>query len=142
MNASPLIPVSSDPENPYILTLSMLLTQKTGTLSSPLSDISERDMLKCQWKHVQVLVDQLWYRWRREYLSTLQCCKKWPQKEPDIKVRDVVVLKENQAKRNEWPMGIIVKAVPNEDGMIRKAKCLLYAYCNLCVYNPLGRKTY
>ncbi|KAL0152096.1 hypothetical protein M9458_052603 [Cirrhinus mrigala] len=76
MNARPLIPVSSDPENPYILTPSMLLTQKTGTL---------QHMLKCQWKHVQVLADEFWYRWRREYLGTLQCRKQWPQKEPDIK---------------------------------------------------------
>ncbi len=122
MNERPLIPVSSDPENSYILTPSMLLTQKTGTHSSPLSDINAGDMLKCQWKRVQVLADEFRYRWRREYLSTLQCRKKWPQKELDIKEGDVVLLKEKQAKRNEWPIGIIVKAAPSEDGMIRKAE--------------------
>ncbi|KAL1259106.1 hypothetical protein QQF64_009683 [Cirrhinus molitorella] len=122
MNAQPLIPVSSDPENPYILTLSMLLTQKTDSHFSPLSDINEGNMFKSQWKRVQALAEEFWYRWRKEYLSTLQCRKKWPQKEFDIKEGDVVLLKENQAKRNEWPIGIIVKAVPSEDGMIRKAE--------------------
>lgn len=47
--------VSCDPENPYNLTPSMLLTQKTGTHTSPLSDINAGNMLKCQWKRFQVL---------------------------------------------------------------------------------------
>lgn len=40
MNARPLIPVLSVPENPHILTASMLLTQKSDVKSSPDIDIS------------------------------------------------------------------------------------------------------
>lgn len=29
---------------------------------------------------------------------------------------------DKQVKRNEWPMGIIVKAVPSTDGMVRKVE--------------------
>lgn len=29
-------------------------------------------------------------------------------------------MKDNQAKRNEWPMAIIVKASPSQDGRVRK----------------------
>lgn len=112
----------------------MLLTQKTGTHSSPISDINTGDMMKCQWKRVQVLADEFWYRWRREYLSTLHCRRKWPQKELDIKEGDVVLLKEKQTKRNEWPMGIIVKAVPSEDGMIRKAEVKVVKQCMTNIY--------
>lgn len=65
MNARPLIPISSDPENPHILTPYMLLTQKSVTHSSPDIDISGGDMLEYQWKRVQLLADKFWYQWHK-----------------------------------------------------------------------------
>lgn len=94
-------------------------------------------MLKCQWKRAEVLAVEFWYRWRTEYLSSLQGRRKWPQKEFDIKEWDVVLLKENQAKRNEWPMIIIVKAGPSEDGTIRKAEVKAVKQCVTKIYNNL-----
>lgn len=41
VNARPLVPVSSDPESPLILTPSMLLTQKICTPASPLGEFVE-----------------------------------------------------------------------------------------------------
>ncbi|KAI3351360.1 hypothetical protein L3Q82_005904 [Scortum barcoo] len=57
INARPLVPVSSDPEHPHILSPSILLTQKSGACISPSSDCNTREMLKYQWKRVQVLAD-------------------------------------------------------------------------------------
>ncbi|KAL1267084.1 hypothetical protein QQF64_002759 [Cirrhinus molitorella] len=48
INARPLVPVSTDPEFPFILTPSMLLTQKAGNLPTPPEDFSKKDMLQCQ----------------------------------------------------------------------------------------------
>ena len=62
INSRPLIPVSSDPEAPLILTPSMLLTQKIGTL--PPGNFSDANLLKNQWKSVQALADTFWARSR------------------------------------------------------------------------------
>ncbi|XP_038583451.1 uncharacterized protein LOC119909340 [Micropterus salmoides] len=118
VNARPLIPVSTDPEAPLILTPSM----KTGASLSPASDFSKGDLLKNQWKRVQALAETFWARWRREYLSTLQSRQKWQSQKPNLKEGDIVLMKDSQAKRNQWPMGMIVKATPSKDGLVRKVE--------------------
>lgn len=122
INAHPLIPVSSDPEHPLILSPAMLLTQKTHAIPPICDSINQKEMLKSHWKHVQFLADIFWSRWQKEYLSSLQSRRKWHNKRTDIKEGDVVLLKDKQTRRNEWPMGVIVKTVPSEDGIVRKAE--------------------
>lgn len=121
MNARPLIPVSSDPESPLILTPATLLTLKTGSAPPPPSDgFKEVDLIREEWKRVQSLADTFWNRWRHEYLKTLQLRHKWQGKRPSLQDGDVVLLKDSQAKRNQWPMAIVSKTFPGEDGLVRK----------------------
>ncbi|XP_061923831.1 uncharacterized protein LOC133663402 isoform X2 [Entelurus aequoreus] len=122
MNARPLIPVSSDPEHPFILSPAMLLTQKTHAVPPICDNIDQKEMLKSHWKRVQFLADNFWSRWQKEYLSSLQSRQKWHHKRTDIKEGDVVLLKDEQTRRNEWPMGVIAKTVPSVDGTVRKVE--------------------
>lgn len=39
---------------------------------------------------------------------------------PNLSEGDVVLLKDAQVKRNEWPVGVVVNAVPSEDSKVRK----------------------
>nr|XP_055046841.1 uncharacterized protein LOC129432444 [Misgurnus anguillicaudatus] len=122
VNARPLIPVSTDPNNPLILSPATLLTQKTGTLPPPNGNFKERNLYVCQWRQVQSLANTFWHRWRREYLSTLQNRRKWQREERNLQPGDVVLLKEGQVQRNDWPMGIIQKSFPGNDGRVRKVE--------------------
>ncbi len=54
INARPLLPVSADPEQPFILSPSVLLTQKTGVPPPP-GDFSDQDLCTKQWRQVQAL---------------------------------------------------------------------------------------
>lgn len=121
MNARPLVPVSNDPEDPFILTPSMLLTQKVSTPPPP-GDFTDRDLLTKQWRQVQALSNMFWRRWRQVYLSTLQGRKKWTKSHQNLQEGDVVLLKDNLVVRNNWPMAIITKAIPGEDGKVRKVE--------------------
>ena len=107
MNARPLVPVSSDPEFPLVLTPAMLLTQKMGTAPPPPYEFGKAELLKQQWKQVQSLADTFWERWRREYLSTLQTRRRWPNKRPNLREGDVVLMKDLQVARNDWPMAVV-----------------------------------
>ncbi|KAL3973607.1 sorting nexin-4 [Sarotherodon galilaeus] len=104
INARPLVPISTDPDSPAVLTPAMLLTQKMSA------------------KHVQHLADTFWKRWKGEYLSTLQSRAKWTETRPNVKEGDVVLLKDSQASRNEWPMALIVKTFPSSDKKVRKVE--------------------
>ncbi|XP_039901127.1 uncharacterized protein LOC120742062 [Simochromis diagramma] len=120
INARPLVPVSSDPDAPLILTPSALLTQKFDPIPTPPGDFTKADIYTRQWKRVQALADTFWARWQREYLHMLQGHQKWQRSKPNLKEGDVVLLKDKQLKRNEWPMGVIVKTLPSRDGVVRK----------------------
>ncbi|XP_055017008.1 uncharacterized protein LOC129411104 [Boleophthalmus pectinirostris] len=120
INARPLVLVSSDPDAPLILTPMTLLTQKTKAIPVPPGDFTNADIFKYQWKRVQVLADTFWTRWQREYLNMLQSRQKWQRNKPNLKEKDIILLKDKQLKRNEWPMGIIVKTLPSKDGVVRK----------------------
>ncbi|XP_073714092.1 uncharacterized protein [Misgurnus anguillicaudatus] len=122
INARPLIPVSSDPEAPLILTPAILLTQKTCSSPPPPGEFTDKDLFKAEWKRVQNLAETFWSRWRREYLSTLQSRQKWQDKKPCLKEGDIVLMKDAQAKRNQWPLAIIAKTLPSKDGLVRKVE--------------------
>lgn len=122
MNARPLVPLSADPESPTVLTPAMLLTRKMDPTSAPHGDFDFSDLYRRQWKHVQCLADTFWKRWRQEYLATLQPRRKWTDERRNIEVGDVVLLKESQSKRNEWPTGLITKTIASRDDKVRKVE--------------------
>lgn len=122
INARPLVPISTDPDNPTVLTPAMLLTQKVDSVSAPRGDFSTTELHVKQWKQVQCLADTFWKRWRRDYLFTLQSRRKWDKTSPNVKVGDVVLLKDGQESRNNWPMGIVTNTLPSKDGNVRKVE--------------------
>lgn len=121
INARPLVPVSSDPDNPFILTPAVLLTQKVGA-PPPSGEFSDKDLHRSQWKRVQALASMFWSRWRQEYLPTLQCRRKWNEDRRNLEKGDVVLLKDSQIARNEWPMAMVTSTFPSQDGKVRKVE--------------------
>ncbi|XP_069809647.1 uncharacterized protein [Dendropsophus ebraccatus] len=122
INARPLVPVSSDPDSPIILTPATLLTQKIGTSDIPPGTFDHSDIYRRQWKQVQHLSNVFWYRWKSEYLHMLQSRHKWQTSKPNLQEGDLVLLKDKEAHRNEWPMGLITKVIPSDDGKTRKVE--------------------
>ncbi|XP_059804058.1 uncharacterized protein LOC132379792 [Hypanus sabinus] len=119
INAQSFLPVSSDPENPFILSLSTLLTQKAGAPPPP-GDFSDKDLYTKQWRQVQALANQFWPRWRQKYLPLLQQRQKWTEPRRNLQVEDLVLLRDKQATRNSWPTARITATFPSGDGHVRK----------------------
>ncbi|XP_036952753.1 uncharacterized protein LOC119018863 isoform X3 [Acanthopagrus latus] len=122
INARPIVPISTDPDMPAVLTPAMILTQKASALSAPSGSFDTAQLYGKQWKQVQCLADTFWKRWRGEYLSSLQGRRKWTKDKPNVKVGDVVLLKDSQAHRNEWPIGLVIKTLPSNDERVRKVE--------------------
>lgn len=120
LNNRPLVPVSTDPSNPLILTPNMLLTQKTEADLPPFHELDVRDMYVSSWKQVQVLAQQFWKRWHNEYLQLLQQRQKWTDSKDNLRIDDVVLLREKEAHRNDWSMGVINRTFPDDDSKVRK----------------------
>lgn len=119
INARPLVPVSSDHSCPEVLSPAVLLTQKQ---CSPVHFECQSVDPRVQWKYVQSLADTFWKRWRTEFLYTLQQRRKWKTDEPNLKIGDVVLLREKGVNRNSWPLGIVLRVFQSEDGRVRKGE--------------------
>ncbi|XP_049336234.1 uncharacterized protein LOC125802385 [Astyanax mexicanus] len=107
INSRPLTPILTDPDSPFLLTPAMLLTQRACTLLPPPGDFKESDIHRQQWRQVQHLANTFWSRWKHEYLATLQSRSKWQEERPNLKEGHIVLLKDAQAKRNDWPMALV-----------------------------------
>ena len=120
MNSRPLIPISTDAGFPDVLSPNSLLTTKTDACVENFSNLNIRDVYTSQWKLVQIMADQFWTRWQRQYLQTLQLRRKWQQTQIDIKEGDIVILKDNEQHRNFWPLAIVEHVFPSKDSHVRK----------------------
>lgn len=127
VNSRPLATVPSDTDEPQPLTPSMLLTMKSRPLSPPQGDYVPEDLFsRRRWRRVQYLADQFWTRWRREYLQNVQRRPKWQDQQANLRTGDVVLVKDVEAHRNNWPLGRVQEAIKSEDGNVRKARILMY----------------
>lgn len=122
VNNRPLVPVSTDHNNPFILSPAILLTQKpmTSSVNDIICDVDTKNLLREEWKRVMCLSDMFWSRWRKEYLNNIQSRRKWQADIPNIKKGDVVLLRDKSAFRNDWPLGLVVRTFASDDGKVRK----------------------
>ncbi|XP_071944672.1 uncharacterized protein [Antedon mediterranea] len=119
-------PITTQSADPIALSPSMLLTQKSMSLHPPPGNFVKEDIYgRKRWRQVQYLADQFWARWKKEYLQNLQSRQKWFHTKPDISDDDVVLLREKDDPRCNWPLGRVIKTYPSEDGKVCKADILI-----------------
>ncbi|XP_069990638.1 uncharacterized protein [Penaeus vannamei] len=120
VNNRPIVNVSTDPENPFILSPATILTQKVAIdhVEDSVGEIDTKDLLKIEWKRVSALSEIFWNRWKKKYLHTLQERRQWCCAKPSLTEGDVVLLKDRSVCRTQWPYGIVVRAIQSEDGKI------------------------
>ncbi|XP_061167225.1 uncharacterized protein LOC133176069 [Saccostrea echinata] len=118
INSKPISAISQDSDAPKILSASLLLTQR-------IADI--KDIYIAQWRHVQILRNTFWEQWREEFLQNHQTRQKWTEERPNIKIGDVVLLKDSGLARFQWPVGIVESVFPSDpDDLVRKVRiCII-----------------
>lgn len=123
VNSRPLTAELSNPDSPEPITPMQLLTLKSKVVLPPPGEFSRPDMYgHRRWKRVQFLANQFWQRWRREYLQTLQTRKKWQSPRRNLQVGDIVVDKDDNLPRNQWPLARVTQTFPSDDGLTRKVQ--------------------
>ena len=124
VNSRPLTTETlSDGSSPSPLTPNHLLTAKTTVVLPPPAEFQEADIYsRKRWRRVQYLLNVFWSRWKSEYLQSLQMRSKWNYPTRDVKIGDVVIIKDENVSRNHWPLAIIDEVFPSSDGRIRKVK--------------------
>ena len=71
---------------------------------------------------MQHIANEFWLRWRREFLLSLQIREKWVDKKRNFGVGDIVIIKDDDVRRNQWLLARVVEVVADSDGMVRSVK--------------------
>ena len=112
--------------DPDIIPLSpnQLLTMKTNPVLPPPGNFQRPDLYcRKRWRQVQYLANEFWRRWRKEYVTSLQMRNKWTVPKRNVCVNDIVLLKEENVHRQQWPLGKVVKVFKDAtDGLVRSVE--------------------
>ena len=73
-----------------------------------------------RWRRVQFLAEQFWTRWRREYLQSLQPRQKWTETRRYLYVGDIVLVRDESQRRNNWPLRRVSEVLRSDNSRVRK----------------------
>lgn len=119
LNSRPLCPLSDNVNDISVLSPSHFLIGRE--LLKPYNPVSEdyETNLSRKWKQIQKMKKDFWQVWSNEYLHQLQQRYKWQTTQENMKIGDVVLVKENNITPSKWPPAKIVDVHPDADGMVR-----------------------
>jgi len=122
LNSRPLTLAFNDPNDLECLTPGHFL------ISRPFYAIPELEVpvapvnLKNRWKLLHQVFQAFWRRWSHEYLNTLQTKGRWLVNQENIKVDDLVIIKDNTSPPLVWKLGRVQELLPGSDGVVRVVK--------------------
>ncbi|GFX74738.1 integrase catalytic domain-containing protein [Trichonephila clavipes] len=95
LNSRPLCPLSSNSDDLNALTPAHFLIERsmTSVVEPNLIELKQNALKK--WQRITRLVQLIWNKWHRCYLSELQQRNKWQFKKQNVNVGDLVVLIED-----------------------------------------------
>ena len=124
VNSRPLTTESLQDPTSMPLSPSSILTMKNKIVLPPPGVFQKEDMYcRRRWRQVQHLANEFWTRWKKEYIQSLQERQKWNHKKDNIQVGDIVLVKDENLPRNQWPLGRVVNTFPDEsDNLVRNVQ--------------------
>ena len=101
-----------------------ILTGKTRIVFPPPGNFQRADLYcRKRWRQVQHLANEFWSRWHKEFMSTLQTRQKWNDTKRNFQVNDVVLVKDEQLPRNQWPLARVIKVFESPgDNLVRRVE--------------------
>ena len=121
LNSRPLTFVGDDIDNGHPLTPSHFLLGRGSHLDKvscePSLDVSP-ELLKEKSKALEGRCDMFWKQWQDEYLKHLPLPKR-RDKFGKLEVGSVVLIREDNCPRLQWPMDVVERLIPGKDGVAR-----------------------
>ena len=95
-----------------------------------------------RWQLCQALTQHFWKRWSTEYLNALQRFNKWKRPKRNLRINDIVLVKDNRTLPYQWPLGRIIRIHPGPDQLVRvvtvktKTGTFIRPIVKLCLLSP------
>lgn len=119
LNSRPLCPVTSDPSETQVITPAHFLIGKSlFTVPSP-NYTGILDTRLNSYELIQKMFQSFWQIWSTEYLHRLQQRPKWAQAKLNLRVGQIVLIKEDNLPPGKWLIGLITGTIEGKDGKVR-----------------------
>ena len=119
LNSRPIMPVSSDANDLAPLTPAHFLIGDSLT-SYPEESFEETPSNRLsRWEHIEKMRQHFWKRWQNEYLHQLQQRSKWTIQNDNLKLGQIVLIKDDNLPPLSWPIGRISEIHPGKDNLVR-----------------------
>ena len=127
INSRPLTAVRTDLDDLEPLTpQQFLIGQCKSTLS--VEEAADEDCTvhpARRWKLLQQLVRDVWNRWLREFVPTLNVQQTWLRKSRRVQTNDIVLCMDQGTPRGRWPLARVVAVYPGSDNTVRVVDVLV-----------------
>ena len=123
LNSRPILPLDSlSPEGPSSLTAGHFLIGRHLRIPPiPSHENIKISHLK-RWNLVQRLQINIWKVFYTRHMLSLQARNKWKEKSVNLKIGDIVIVKDQSIAGKNWPLAIITNTFPGKDKHIRVVK--------------------
>ena len=127
INSRPLtVEAINDGQSPKPIPPNNILIMKTKVVIPPPGVFQKPDLYcRSRWRRIQHLSNELWSRWRKEFIQTLQERQKWVKMSRNFCIGDTVQLKTDLTTRKHWPMCKVIATNSDDKGIVRSVKLLL-----------------
>jgi DNA-binding transcriptional MerR regulator len=120
LNSRPLYPNTNDVDDLPALTpfqLCQLRSQKNNP-----ADVANLDKTLGNKRMMQIrrITVEFWERFQFEYLNQMQKMNKWVKKGENLKINDVVLLKDVSKIPKLWKMAKVTEVFPDKQGVVRQ----------------------
>lgn len=119
LNSRPLCPVSEDLNDMSYLTPGHFLIGEAPITVPEHSLLEENVNRLSRWQLIQRVYQEFWKVWYSEYLSKLQQRPKWMKAQENVKVGQLVLLRDEKTIPAKWPVARIIEICPGDDLNVR-----------------------
>ncbi|XP_055714786.1 uncharacterized protein LOC129808906 [Phlebotomus papatasi] len=115
LNSRPLVKMSNAINDPQFLSPGHFLTGSALTQlpTQSFDDVPSGRLDK--WQMLQKLTQDFAIRWKRDYLHSLQTRSKWDSENENLKVSDIVLIKDDLLPSTHWSLGRIERVFPQQN---------------------------
>ncbi|XP_063383320.1 uncharacterized protein LOC134669601 [Cydia fagiglandana] len=115
LNSRPLCALNDDINNLDFLTPNHFLSP--GRPDVTVIDTAED--ARTRWHLSQKIFQDIFKRWKTEYLTQLTARTKWQEPQQNIEIGNMVVIHEDNLPPGKWAMGRVIDVHPGKDGHVR-----------------------
>lgn len=120
LNSRPLSALTDDPNDLHALTPGHFLIGEELVAPPSFDHVNEDDLQgRNLWLERDRMFKDFWARWHNEVLTSMIERKKWRREREDVKVGQLVVVKDENLPPSHWRMARVVEVTPGGDNRVR-----------------------